>query len=193
MNFFSQFRVYISPGKKLHPREDRREGKMEFISPAIVIGVPLFTCILMTCLHLKWKRGKIKMIGYISAVAVLIIGTTWLVLYLRSMGEVADMKAFYHASQEAYEYAVTESLEVESQYWYEYDAYYDSEGHSEGEYRQKSQVSERLKELRDRVEDYNCDLEVNRIYNSNWFTRGWVYDSPSSLEYIVCEEIVYEE
>ena len=124
-----------------------------------------------------------------SASAVLIIGATWLALYLQSMREVADMKAFYYASQEAYGYAVTEALEGESQYWYEYNSYYESEGHSEGEYRQQSQVSERLKEFRDRVEHYNCDLEANRIYNSYWLTRGWVYDTPNSLEYI----IVYEE
>lgn len=107
--------------------------------------------------------------------ALLVVLIIWPVSYFGGIGEIASMRAFYHNTLGAYEYTVsaTQEVQINASQAGMIDVAYMEQGKA---------VSERIKELRDKVEWFNDRLERYKTYNSNWFFANAVADTPPDLK-----------
>lgn len=121
-------------------------------------------------------------------VGIVLIGLCCLYMDFRvgTTSTVADLEAFNDATLAVFEYTADETENVTI---YVSDQVLIDAGYWE----QGVAVSDRLSELRDKVDWYNSTLAEYRKFNNMWFTDGFCADVPDRLEYITIGRIAGEE
>lgn len=110
-------------------------------------------------------------LAIIAGVALLVLLAVYSGLRLDSTSEVAEIEAFYDATVQAYETTaestgnvniyVSDQALIDAGYW-----------------EQGAEVSNRLAELRDKIDWYNSYLNRNRHWNDMWLVDDFVADAP---------------
>lgn len=120
--------------------------------------------------------------GVLSMVLGIILFFTmfgiWTGVYMSSRGEVASLVAFHDSTLDSYVYTVSATGEVviEQAEVGLIDIAYEAQGQV---------ASERLRELRDKVDWYNGVLQRLRAYNNMGFVDPFLADPPERLQPIV--------
>lgn len=127
----------------------------------------------------RWEWSSVTLFSFW---AFLVIGIVYLLTYSWSVSTNADLVAFAAENREAYQTTAqltrkmvtgdssadkSSSLVVDGSAW-----------------EQAKVASERLKEYRDAVLDYNTTLRTKRAYVANGFLRQWIAPPPDELKYI---------
>jgi hypothetical protein len=112
--------------------------------------------------------------GAVFGGLLIAIVALWPTLYFNSIAEVARMEAFYHDTLSAYEYTVTATgdIEITNAEAGLIDIAYQEQG---------AATSERLRELRDRIEWYNAKLRYFERFNSLYIADPFLADLPDDL------------
>lgn len=105
---------------------------------------------------------------------LLMICAVWPKVYFGSVNEIARTEAFYHDTLSAYEYTVeaTGNIEIKNAESGLIDIAYQEQGVA---------TSERLKELRDRVEWFNARLRHYERFNGFFIADPFLADMPDGL------------
>jgi len=114
----------------------------------------------------------------LGATLFLVMFGLWIGIFMSSRGEVASLVAFHDATLDSYTYTVeaTGAVVIEQAEAGLIDIAYSGQGQS---------ASERLRELRDKVDWYNGTLERLRTYNRMGFVDPFLTDPPERLEPII--------
>ncbi len=121
--------------------------------------------------------GSATVIVIASVIVLLLV---WPVEYMISITRVAEMKSFYTANRQNYEMTVEQTskaiifLEKESTLQISVE-----------NLKQSTNWSERLKELRDEVSQYNDHFYRLTAYNDNWLIDWFFKDLPESFKPII--------
>ena len=112
--------------------------------------------------------------GIISVGLLLAITITWPISYYTSVSEVTRMEAFYYDTLDAYEYTVvaTGNIEITNADAGLVDVAYNEQGVA---------TSNRLQELRDKIEWFNAKLRSYERFNSMFITDPFLANLPSGL------------
>ena len=122
-----------------------------------------------------------------SGVLLFILLLTWTSTYTGSIREIADLRAFSDATKSAYEYTITATEEVEIKaVIVTKPSPQEILNVGELAYLQLApRVSERIKDLRDRIEWYNQTRERIIQWNRFWISQSFVCDLPSDIKPII--------
>jgi hypothetical protein len=114
---------------------------------------------------------------FFSVLLLVIFSIIYPAVRMKSTADVADLEAFHDSTVKSFEIAAeeTETVTVYVSDQALIDAGYWGQGLA---------VSDRLAELRDKVDWYNRSLNRNRHWNSIWVTNGFTADAPEDLTYI---------
>ncbi|KKL13321.1 hypothetical protein LCGC14_2526930 [marine sediment metagenome] len=122
--------------------------------------------------------------GVALAIIAVVVVVAWsivsLINILHTYNTVQEMEAFRDGTMSAYEYTIDETQNV----------VIDPAGTRDGAWtdfsyqEQGLAVSERIKELRDKVEWYNAKLEKYRSWNNLWAFEGMIADIPDDWTFI---------
>lgn len=149
--------------------------------PIILIAVLTAVCVLsikggiFADEHNRLEIGIASLTGGVTAVVMLIVAiVVWPAVYFDSVGEVTKMEAFYHDTLESYEYTITATgdIEITNAQAGVVDVAYNQQGVA---------TSERLKELRDKVEWFNARLRHYERFNSMFVADAFLADMPDDL------------
>lgn len=101
-------------------------------------------------------------LGLLGLVLMFVVGISWPTIFYSSLGENARLEAFYDATLSAYEYAITETedVEIKGSEAGLVDVAYMEQGKAQ---------SERVRELRDWVAWYNKTLTYRRAFKETLF------------------------
>lgn len=112
--------------------------------------------------------------GFVAFIALIVVAITWPCVYFTSVGGVTKMEAFYYDTLAAYEYTVAETgtIEITNAEAGLVDVAYDQQGVA---------TSERLRELRDKIEWFNARLRHYGRLNSMFIADPFLADLPSGL------------
>lgn len=127
------------------------------------------------------EKGWHDTVGVPSCIIMLISGVLlaftsifWTALYVKSYGEIVGMEAFYNDTLSAYEHTITatgavEIVEAEAGL---IDIAYQGQG---------TAASERIKELRDKIESYNASYWHYQRFNKLFVADYFLADLPDYL------------
>ncbi len=122
-----------------------------------------------------WGSGIVMVLA-----SVIIVLLVWPIQYIYSITQIAEMESFYTANRQNYEMTVEQTskaiifLEKESTLQISVE-----------NLKQSTNWSERLKELRDEVSQYNDHLYRLTAYNDNWLLDWFFKDIPESFKPII--------
>lgn len=110
----------------------------------------------------------------VSCIMLFVISIVWPVRYFTSVDEIASMEAFYHNTLDAYEYTViaTGEVNITNAETGLLDIAYKDQGVA---------TSERLRELRDKVEWYNARFRHYERFNTFFIADSFLADLPDDL------------
>ena len=133
------------------------------------------------------EKKKDRNIGMsIVLVCAVLMSVCWTgSCYMSNLSRVAGMVAFEQGNKQAYQYTVDETESIMTVYTTETDKALLLEGSIE-KFQIATEVSLRMKELRDKVEKYNNDLAYLEKMNSIPIV-SWAYPDTGDLKYIVLE------
>lgn len=145
-----------------------------------VFAVLLVACITGFVIALRGGRnndalGFPSVLGGVIVLCLLIaVVVIWPSTYFSSVGTIARMEAFYHDTLDAYEYTVTATgnIEITNAEVGLIDIAYQEQGLA---------TSERLRELRDRVEWFNASLRRYERFNSTFIAGAFLANVPDDL------------
>lgn len=110
-------------------------------------------------------------------------------VYIKSIGEIAEMEAFYDNTLSVYEYTVdkSEDITINAVKGFEFDTakLLNTEGLAYFELAKS--VNSNLVELREAIRIYNKRLYSYRKYNAFWFTDTFLAEVPDRLKPIKLE------
>jgi len=130
--------------------------------------------------------GQVVLLGILILflIAFLIV---WPSVYGGCMAKIAEMKAFKEKTKEVFETVVIRTQDLEIKAVKEIAKLENPNLLNLGElaYQDLSKVtSERLKELRGQINEYNTRLEIYKSYNEYFFARGFLPEVPKEFELI---------
>ncbi len=138
--------------------------------------------------YVKMKKGKSHWCGDMErgfgiAILITVIIMSSLI-YILSMGQIAELDAFYSSTKETYKAIITESEAIEINIPITDDSTAIS---AQGltYFQLAFTVSSRIQEFGEEIAKYNSKLFRYRRYNANWFTGGFVAEVPEYLKPIV--------
>lgn len=128
--------------------------------------------------HTAIGLGTASMV--LGVVFLWVMAIVYPILYYGSSAEAAQLEAFYDDTLQAFEYTVdaTEAIEITASEPGLADVAYLEQGVA---------TSQRLAELRDKVEWYNAKLQWFEQFNGMWLADGFVADLPGHLKPIHLE------
>jgi len=104
--------------------------------------------------------------------------------YINSMGEIAELDAFYSSTKETYKAIITESEAIEINIpIMDNSTAVSAQGLAY--FQLAFTVSGRIREFGEEIAKYNSGLFRYRRYNANWFTGGFIAEVPEYLKPIV--------
>ena len=154
----------------------------EFWFPITIMVVSIFVFVF----SIKCKEDR-SIEAFCSCVLLIILLIVWPITYSVSVGTVSDMEAFANATKSAYEYTITSTQEVEIKAVSsaEPSTYEILDTGGLAYLKLGSQASERIRELRVKVEWYNAMLERYKRFNAFWFTQGFITNVPEDMVPII--------
>jgi len=128
--------------------------------------------------------GEVTVVcGILIALCILlmVIGTG---TYVKSIGQIARMEAFYDSVCSVYEYTVdkSEDITINAVKEFELDMTKLLNTGNLAYFELAKSVNVNLTELRDEVEGYNYRISVYRKYNAFWFTDTFLAEVPDRLK-----------
>jgi len=127
-----------------------------------------------------WDGEMERGFGIAILITVIIVSS---LIYIISMGEIADLDAFYSSTKETYKAIITESEAIEINLAPESIGGISAQGLAY--FQLAFTVSSRIQEFGEEIAKYNNGLFRYRRYNDNWFTDGFIADVPEYLKPIV--------
>jgi len=114
------------------------------------------------------------LLGFVAACLLTAVIAIWPTVYFGSVGVIARMEAFYYDTLDSYEYTVTATgqIEITNAEPGLLDIAYQQQGVA---------TSERLRELRDRIDWYNAKLRHYQRFNSFAIADPFLADTPVGL------------
>jgi len=109
--------------------------------------------------------------------------------YIKSIGTIAKMEAFYDSVCSVYEYTVdkSEDITINAVKEFELDMTKLLNTGNLAYFELAKSVNVNLTELRDEVKGYNYRLNIYRKYNAFWFTDTFLAEVPDRLKPIKLE------
>ena len=137
--------------------------------------------------YVKMKKGKShwcgdvgRGFGIVLLITVIIMSS---LIYIVSMGEIAELDAFYSSTKETYKAIIIESEAIEINIPVDDSTAVSTQGLTY--FQLAPTVSDRIQEFGKEIAKYNSGLFRFRRYNANWFTGGFVAEVPEYLKPIV--------
>lgn len=123
----------------------------------------------------SWLSASVMLVGFI---AMFVFGIIWGSTYLDSYNQVQRLNAFQNETMSAYEYTInrTESVTIDLS---------QTRGYSVTDFSYQQQgaaVSDRIKEFRDKISEYNQALYSLRGKNRLSVFGAMYYDAPDDLK-----------
>ena len=147
--------------------------------------VVLLLAIGAVILGISWKFNleNWNLAGWVVCIVTLIIGVAiWIPCYMISLTDVTDMETFYDVNRKNYEITIDQTREAV--------ICLNSMGQFQVSVENLSQStnwSERIKELRDGVVEYNKELRRLKMWNSIIWIDWFFVDPPERLKLIKLE------
>lgn len=137
--------------------------------------------------YVKMKKGKSHWCGDVERgfgiallITVIIMSS---LIYIVSMGKIAELAAFYSSTKETYKAIIIESEAIEINIPVDDSTAVSTQGLTY--FQLAPTVSDRIQEFGKEIAKYNSGLFRFRRYNANWFTGGFIDEVPEYLKPIV--------
>jgi len=128
-----------------------------------------------------WDGDAERGFGIAILITVIIVSSF---IYILSMGDIAELDAFYSSTKETYKAIVTESEAIEINIPItDNDSMISAQGLTY--FQLAFTVSGRIREFGEEIAKYNSKLFRYQRFNDNWFTGGFIANVPEYLKPIV--------
>lgn len=145
------------------------------------LGLIILICSILIAIGL-WKE---ELWGFAALGGMILFFTTiiFCCVYIGSIGEVAELDAFYSSTKYTYANVITESEDIEISLPAEEDSLISATGLTY--FKLATAVSGRIGTFGSAIEKYNKGFFRLTYYNNNWFLDDFFKDVPEHLKPII--------
>lgn len=140
----------------------------------VLFGVGLIIGLLKGLVDSSFKQGAIGATWWITIVGI-IMGIVLLCTNLTTMSDSQKLEAFYYSNVDVYRAAIEETEEA---LYIEVAELTETQLVSGENWKQSTNLSGRIKELRDAITSFNTELQLKRYWHRNPWT-SWFVQVPS--------------
>jgi len=146
------------------------------------LGLIVLICAILIAIGV-WKLDELYGLIMVGALVLLFTTIIFSCVYIGSIGEVAELDAFYSSTKYTYANVITESEDIEINLPAEEDNLISATGLTY--FRLATNVGGSIRAFGSAIEKYNKGLFRLIYYNNNWFLDSFHKDVPEHLKPII--------